>query len=349
LLGRCFGGGVLILGLAAICAVPVIQFLSLGYLLEAARRTASTGRLRDGLPGVNVAQRLGLLFCVVAPVAALLYVAARLLGEAELIDPASVSIRWLLELVRATTTLVAIQAALIWLRATSPLKFYLPGDNWRWLAQQWRQGMLLSAIGHALRLRYYELHLTRLFRLGVISFVGAALWLAIPSLMLFYGPRHAGLAWGGGALLTLAVVLLPYLQLRTAIVDRLSAIGDWSAAWGIARRAPVAYLASQATLLTLAIALYTLKVVELPSDAAWLLGLPFVLFLLPARLLTARAYYRGLHAPRPAPKVIAWPCVVAALVLAAAYAALVYYERLFGYLGAWGIFKQHAFLLPSPF
>src|SRR5262249_4872887 len=45
--------------LAVLAAVPVLQFLSLGYLLESAGRIARTGRLRDGFIGVRTAARFG--------------------------------------------------------------------------------------------------------------------------------------------------------------------------------------------------------------------------------------------------------------------------------------------------
>src|SRR5205807_1705985 len=54
-----FGVVSLIVGLAVLAAVPVLNFLSLGYLLEAGGRIARTGRLRDGFIGVRQAARAG--------------------------------------------------------------------------------------------------------------------------------------------------------------------------------------------------------------------------------------------------------------------------------------------------
>src|SRR5262245_23406215 len=48
-----FGAAVLMVGLAVLAALPVLQFLSLGYLLEAGARVARSGRLRDGFIGVR--------------------------------------------------------------------------------------------------------------------------------------------------------------------------------------------------------------------------------------------------------------------------------------------------------
>ena len=55
----CLGAASLVVGLSALAAIPVAQFLSLGYLLEASGRVARSGRLRDGWIGVRRAARVG--------------------------------------------------------------------------------------------------------------------------------------------------------------------------------------------------------------------------------------------------------------------------------------------------
>src|SRR5438270_2680511 len=54
-----FGFACLIGALAILAAIPILQFLSLGYLLEAAGRVARSGRLRDGFIGVRTMARIG--------------------------------------------------------------------------------------------------------------------------------------------------------------------------------------------------------------------------------------------------------------------------------------------------
>ena len=49
----------LFIGLAVLAAVPVGQFLALGYLLESSGRVARSGRIRDGFIGVRTAARFG--------------------------------------------------------------------------------------------------------------------------------------------------------------------------------------------------------------------------------------------------------------------------------------------------
>ncbi len=56
-----FGVFSLLVGLAVLATIPIVQFLSLGYLLEASGRVARSGRIRDGFVGVGKAARVGSL------------------------------------------------------------------------------------------------------------------------------------------------------------------------------------------------------------------------------------------------------------------------------------------------
>jgi hypothetical protein len=56
-----FGVFSLLVGLAALGTIPIAQFLSLGYLLEASGRVSRSGRIRDGFVGVRKAARMGSL------------------------------------------------------------------------------------------------------------------------------------------------------------------------------------------------------------------------------------------------------------------------------------------------
>jgi hypothetical protein len=56
-----FGMVSLVVGLAAISTLPIVQFLVLGYMLEASGRIARTGKLSRGFVGVRKASRLGSL------------------------------------------------------------------------------------------------------------------------------------------------------------------------------------------------------------------------------------------------------------------------------------------------
>ena len=82
-----FGAASLVVGLSVLAALPIAQFLSLGYLLEASGKVAKGGRLRDGWIGVRRAARVG---GVVAGAWLSLLpgrLASSLATSAELIDP----------------------------------------------------------------------------------------------------------------------------------------------------------------------------------------------------------------------------------------------------------------------
>ena len=54
-----FGVVTLLIGLGVLASLPVLQVISLGYLLEASGRVARSGRIRDGVFGVRTAAWLG--------------------------------------------------------------------------------------------------------------------------------------------------------------------------------------------------------------------------------------------------------------------------------------------------
>ena len=54
-----FGTVSLLVGLALLSVIPILNFASLGYLLQASANVARSGRLRDGFVGVRKASRLG--------------------------------------------------------------------------------------------------------------------------------------------------------------------------------------------------------------------------------------------------------------------------------------------------
>ena len=108
-----FGLASLVLGLSILAALPLAQFLSLGYFLESSARVARTGRLRDGLIGVRHAARvggvaLGILLSLIP-----LWLAGSYAQTAELIDPGgSVARRWRVGLAIVTAlTFVQITTA----------------------------------------------------------------------------------------------------------------------------------------------------------------------------------------------------------------------------------------------
>src|SRR5690606_23478142 len=56
-----FGLASVMVGLAVLASIPILQLISLGYLLESSGRVVRSGRLRAGFPGMRPAARIGSL------------------------------------------------------------------------------------------------------------------------------------------------------------------------------------------------------------------------------------------------------------------------------------------------
>src|SRR5262245_13895057 len=98
-----FGVATLIVGLALLATYPLLQFLSLGYLLEVSGRVARTGRLRDGFIGLRRAARVGGLAIGLTVLALPLMFIGSMTESARLIDADSPAAeRWQLALVICT-------------------------------------------------------------------------------------------------------------------------------------------------------------------------------------------------------------------------------------------------------
>jgi hypothetical protein len=347
-----FGLAVLMVGLAVLAALPVLQFLSLGYLLESAGRVARTGRLRDGFIGVRLAARLGgiVLGCWLFLWPA--RVVADLAYSAQIIDPGGrTAAGWrigLFVLIGLTAFHIGTACAL----GGRLRYFFCPFNFILVLLRVCRGGYYAQArdavwdTTMSLRLPYY-------FWLGFRGFVGALAWLAVPVSMLALGragtPGAALLGFLGALLLGLVLLYLPFLQTRLAMSNRLSAVFDLPAARAEFRRAPWAFAFSFVVTLLFALPLYLLKIEMVPREAAWLPSLVFISFIFPARLLTGWALGRAVHRPTPRHWFFRWTGRLPFLPAAGFYVLIVFFTQYTSWNGVWSLYEQHAFLVPMPF
>jgi len=199
----------------------------------------------------------------------------------------------------------------------------------------------------SLRLPYY-------FWLGARGFVGAVAWLFVPVVLLvaaFHLPTGPSVIAGliGILLLPIVVAYLPFLQAQFACDGRLVSMFDVGTLRKTFARAPLAFwLAITATLL-FALPLYLLKIEFIEREVAWLPALVFVVFILPARLLTGWAVGRGRHRDAPRGWLARWSARFAMIPIVFVYVLFVYLTRYVSWYGSWSLFEQHAFLLPVPF
>ena len=344
-----FGLVSLVLGLSMLAALPVIQFLSLGYFLESSARVARTGRLRDGLIGVRVAARIGRLAAAVWLALVPAWFAGSYARSAELIDPGGPAARNL-RIVQVVVTLVSLLYIAVSCARGARLRHFLwPWGHPLWLVRRLREGGLYCeardgvwAVVAALRIPYY-------FRLGLVGFVGTLAWLVVPAILIGATRRFPLLGLLGAILLAVIVPFLPFLQVRYAVEGHVSALFSRRAIRDRFRRAPWAFAFSLFVLLVAAIPLYFLKIEMIAREAAWLPSLVFVVFLAPARLLTGWAYARSGRRDSPRHWIFRVLGRVAITVAALLYVVVVFIGQYTSWGGAASLYEQHAFLLPSAF
>jgi len=347
-----FGLLCLVAGLAIFSVVPLLNFISLGYLLHVSAQVARSGRIRDGFPGVRRASRIG-SFVVGA---LLISIPARILSDlwkdAEIVAPGSTGAAlWRIAtfLVTTITLLQILWASLrggrlhhfLW---PAPLRFV------EWLKSPDKVSSLrdkISAGAAGLRVPF-------LFWLGARAFAGTFLWLLVPVGILIAAAQKAPESGGallsllGGLLLMPVVLYLPFLQVRFALEDRFRALFEIGSIRQHFNRAPLAFWCALLATLLFALPLYLLKIELPPRGIVWLPSLVFVLFIFPARLLTGWAFGRALRQPTPRHGLIRWASRLGLVPVVLVYVVIVYLSQYLSWNGTLGLLEQHAFLVPAP-
>ncbi len=276
-----FGVLSLVLGLSMLAALPVVQFLSLGYFLESSARVARTGRMRDGFVGVRKAARVGGIAAGIWLSLVPAWLAGLEARAAELINPGGKSaILWRAVLIVATLAAIA-HVGVSCLRGGRIRHFLWPFGHPFWLVRRLRQGGVYSEARDRLWEFAASLRLPYFFRLGLVGFLGTLVWLAIPGAMIAAVGVAPLLAPIGMLLLAIVVPFLPFLQVRYAVEGHIKALFSRRAIRERFRCAPWAFAFSLFVLLLASIPLYLLKIEMIPSEAAWLPSLVFVIFLAP--------------------------------------------------------------------
>jgi hypothetical protein len=345
----CFGLVTLIVGLSVLAATPILQFASLGYLLEASGRIARSGRIRDGFIGVRLAARAG---CIVLGTW-LMLLPVRLISSlaysARIIDPdGTVARRWNIALI-ILTILTGLHIVVAVSRGGRLRHFLWPFTNPIWLIRRlWRGGYYAEArdavweFVAALRLPYY-------FWLGVRGFAGAMAWLFLPITLLALGTRVPILDLPGTLLLWLVLLYVLFLQGHFAAENRFRACFEIGSVRAQFKRAPWAFALAFFFTLLFAVPLYLLKIEIVPREAAWLPSLVFITFMFPARLLTGWALGRARQRDTSRHWFFRWTGRLSMIPIAGFYVLIVFLSQYISWHGIWSLYEQHAFLLPVPF
>lgn len=344
-----FGLLSLLIGLSTLAALPILQFLSLGYILEVSARVARTGRMRDGFVGVRKAARAGGLALGLWIATLPAWLAGQLAHSAEVVNPGGRTAGgWRIALfVIVMLTVLHVLAACA--RGGRLRHFLWPFGNPFWLVRRLRQGGLYGDSRDAFWSGLAALRLPYYFRLGLVGFLGTLAWLIVPAMLIAASRNLPPLGIVGALLLAVVVPFLPFLQVRYALDGRLSALFSRRAIRERFRRAPWAFAFALMVLLLAAIPLYLLKIEMIPREAAWLPSLVFVVFLAPARILTGWAYARSDRRDRPRHWTFRLAGRAAIVVAALFYVLIVFLAQYTSWGGAASLLEQHAFLLPVPF
>jgi hypothetical protein len=342
-----FGCAVLFVGLAILATIPVLQFMSLGYLLDASGRVARSGRITAGLIGVRKAARLGGIVLGTWLLLWPLRLVSLLAGSAQLIEPdGHVERLWTVTLWVLTVLFVMHVVSACW-RGGRLRSFFWPRPVR--FVRELRQPDAFARARDAVWDFMRGLRLPHYFWLGLRGFLGGLVWLLVPITLLAGSTRAPLLGFLGGALLAIVVVYLPFAQVRFALENRLRAMFEVRAVRDHFRRAPVAFLIALVITLASAIPLYLLKIEIIPREAAWLPSLVFVAFIFPARLLAGWAYGRSERRETPRHVLFRVAARMAMIPAAIAYAVIVYFTQFTSWYGVASLYEQHAFLLPVPF
>lgn len=347
-----FGFVAMLVSLAVLAAIPIGQFLSLGYMLESAARIAKSGRFRDGFIGIRTIGRVG----GVVMASWLFILPIRLLADmartAEIINPDGQNAALWRAGVYFLAIVIMLHIAFAIAAGGRLWRFVWPFNFINVLLQVIRGNAYARArdatweFVTSLRLPYYLM-------LGFKGFAGALIWLVIPVSLLAFGHAKFALApligFMGGFLLALVLIYLPLLQLRIATENRFRAVFEWLEVRRTYSRAPWACTFAFFVLLLFALPLYLFKIEVVPNEAEWLPALVFITFIYPARLLMGWAVGRANRREEKRHWFFRVTGKVPLLPLAGFYVMIVFFSQYTSWNGVFSLYEQHAFLLPVPF
>lgn len=348
--GWCFGMLSLIGGLALISVVPVVNLLSLGYLLHVSGTIARTGRLRDGFIGVRRAGRLGGIVLGIWLVLWPARLLAMLRDSAVIVDPQQAG-GWSVGL-GILTALTCLHIAWALLRGGKLRHFLWPAPIrfFRWLGSPFKYTSARDALWETMS----GLRLPFLFWLGARGFAGTLLWLLIPVGLMILAANIASNAGAlvsllGGLLLMGVLLYLPFLQVWFAREGRFHAFLEIAEVRRLSARAPFMFWLALLLTLLLAVPLFLLKVELTPAEITWLPALFFVVFGLPARMMAGWAMGRAERREAPRHFALRWLFKLAALPVVFSYVVILFLTQFISWNGTLSLLEQHAFLVPSPF
>lgn len=353
-----FGGLSLLLVLAILSALPVINLIGLGFLLDVQGRVGRSGKLSHAFPLLDIAPRIGVIclgfWLMLMPVRLLTDFAA----DATLLQPGSGKTNFLNGLATLVQVAITIHLCCALARGGSVWCFLRPIKNIRWVISRLRQGEFFSGIATSMKGLYHEFSIPAQFRLGLIGLLGALAWILIPTAMLGTPEASRGLPMVvtvvGGAILAIVLTWLPILQTEFATTGQWRSLLALSKARRLFRQTPAVWTVSYLFIYALSLPLFLFKVVSPPRDAMWLLTIVFIISLYPMKLILGMAYFRAARLMNDEENhqpffLWRWVWSLASVLLLAFYVFIFFFTQFISEDGTQALFENPVFSLPSPF
>ncbi|MEQ1829140.1 MAG: DUF4013 domain-containing protein, partial [Pirellula sp.] len=270
----------LVVLLGVVATIPILQFASLGYMLESAARKSRGIPLRQCFPGASTAGQLLVLFACAFVSWLPVWLVTDLAYTGELIESGS-PIAGRLRLVARVLSIVWI-LWLLWAIFRGgklrhflwPAPVYAIKSLFRWSFWRDAEDRLWTFVT--------SLRLPQLLWIGFFASVGAIVWLLVPASLIVLGLSVKG--QGAGALGLLGAVamiwvlsLLPFLQIQLARDMKFLSVFDVRSARRNFRQAPWSCVVAIWSICLFAIPLYLLRIEPPPTQLWWILSLFFVM------------------------------------------------------------------------
>lgn len=340
--------------LAVIAAIPLINFLSLGYFLSASGRVARTGKLRYAAPWLPIVSRIGTITLGTWCCLLVIRIVTDVASDAALIAPGSTAaLGWRLAH-RTLVVAMSVHLLLALANGGSLMCFVRPIRNIRRLWGEFRAGGYFDRASLHCQQFLSSMRLLEMFWLGAVGFAGTFLWLLLPT-MLFASlsditkPGQILLTLLGGSLLIPVLCWAPFLQAHFAAERRWSAFLELRKVRRLFLNAPLGWMFSTILVYLLALPLYLFKIAAPPQDAMWFVTLIFVATIYPAKGAVGWAYGCARRRERRTSRWLTVPSRLLLVPLLAAYLFIVYFTPAIGAAGRRVLFEHHALLLPAPF
>ena len=347
-----FGVAVLVTALALTASLPIVQFVTLGYLLEISRRIVEHQTIRAGFWGIQAATRAGGVILGTFLIWLPAYFMSSYYMDATIMLPGSEradQYGWQTALLAVFTSFVTLWA---WARGGLLRHFIWPAPI-QFLKEGLNRKIYVTAHN-----RFWEFvsqfPLRALFVTGFQGFIGTFCWLIIPIGLCIGGmvlPRGINFVCGTIGYVALAIIFLylPMLQTRFAVEQRFAVFREIGVVRSMYQRAPLALWISMVSVWLLALPVYLVKIELTPREVVMLPAIVFIIFAWPTRILLGWAYARAQRRETPRLRFSIWLGRLTLMPIVFAYGSIVLASRYTSWYGEWSLLEQHALLIPIPF